>query len=633
MRILGISPLDRDATASFVEDGHVVFACAEERLSRNKLQDGFPYRAIELGLRVTGWTLDSIDAVAYSFFDGEAESKLMRSAFAADRTFQRGHSSGESLAKLTARGHSRVPRADCQPIPGLAAEAEFVPSKPLHKKLAYRMATGSALADRMAHRMCFRQWLAAAQKDHHVRTRQLAEGLEKLGLTSKLHRFNHHLCHAANAFYSSGYDEALILSFDGYGSGNCGGVYLGNASGIKKLHEFAFPHSLGLYYEQVTSALGFRAGRHEGKVVGLAAYGDPELIAPSLRSRFAMDDQGGFGISCGLNHYYARWLAQVFQKRDIAAAYQTVLEEVVQKITRYWVRKTGMHNVCLSGGVNANVKLNQRIHECAGVESVFVYPNMGDGGCATGAALLLCNPQMFYPYRLPAVYHGPEFQAGEIAAALDAAGLAYQQYDNVESVIAEKLADDRIVARFNGRMEYGPRALGNRSILYPAKDPGVNLWLNHQLGRTEFMPFAPAALAEHAHALFNGVSGCEHTAQFMTITFDCTDRMKQLCPAAVHVDGTARPQLVDRTTNPSFHRILEEYYSRTGTPAIINTSFNMHEEPIVCTPEDSIRAFLKGRIDYLAIGDCIVAHPELEQIRMERGNPSEATASTGYART
>jgi carbamoyltransferase len=181
----------------------------------------------------------------------------------------------------------------------------------------------------------------------------------------------------------------------------------------------------------------------------------------------------------------------------------------------------------------------------------------------------------------------------------------------MEDRVAGLLAENAIVGRFMGRMEYGPRALGNRSVLYPASDPRVNQWLNHQLGRTEFMPFAPAALASEAPRLFKNLGGCEHTAEFMTITFDCTDEMIRLCPAAVHVDGTARPQLVSERTNPSFHKIIRRYYERTGIPAIINTSFNMHEEPIVCTPADAIRAFLLGNLDYLAIGSFLVPHPGL----------------------
>jgi len=284
----------------------------------------------------------------------------------------------------------------------------------------------------------------------------------------------------------------------------------------------------------------------------------------------------------------------------------------------YWLKKTGMRKVAVSGGVHANVKLNQRIREIAGVEEVFVYPNMGDGGCGTGAAMLASGGSPFTGRPFENVYFGPHYSEAEIAGELRKAGLAGERVEGIEERVAELLTENHIVGRFDGRMEYGPRALGNRSILYPARDPEVNQWLNQQLGRTEFMPFAPAALADEGHRLFKNLRGCEKTAEFMTITFDCTDEMKRSCPAAVHVDGTARPQLVSERTNQQFARILRAYHDRTGIPAVINTSFNMHEEPIVCSPSDAVRAFLLGRLDYLAIGPFLVPHPRLEEIRRER---------------
>jgi carbamoyltransferase len=210
---------------------------------------------------------------------------------------------------------------------------------------------------------------------------------------------------------------------------------------------------------------------------------------------------------------------------------------------------------------------------------------------------------------LPNVFWGPSFECRQILTALQEAKLPFEQYEHIEPKIAALIADGHVVARFNGRMEYGPRALGNRSILFHAKEPDVNQWLNQRLGRTEFMPFAPATLYDKRHECYRNVNGAEYAAQFMTITFDCTEKMKRECPAAVHVDGTARPQLVSAESNPSFHKILTEYYKLTGIPSLINTSFNMHEEPIVCTPADAIRAFLQGNLDYLAIGNFLVAHP------------------------
>ncbi|GIW94954.1 MAG: hypothetical protein KatS3mg110_2995 [Pirellulaceae bacterium] len=623
MRVLGISPLDKDATVSFVEDGRVVFACAEERLTRVKLQDGFPWQALQLGLEKTGWTLDSIDVVAYGFFDADEEARRMHEAYRIDGRAHRAWDTAESLREFwkAVRSAYRVDRTVL--VPGLESEAsEFMPRKAWYKRLVYRLAASSAWADWQAHRWAFRQWIKEAVADHRLRTRQLHDALRELGLLAKLRRFRHHDCHAANAYYASGYDRALIISLDGYGSGNCGAVFVGEYGRLRLLHEFRFPNSLGQYYEYVTSGLGFRPGRHEGKIVGLAAYGNPEVLGPALRARFVPTEDGEILMRGALNYFFTRLAAQHFAKRDVAAAYQRVLEEVVQRAALYWVQKTGLTQIAVSGGVNANVKLNQRIREVPGVTSVFVYPNMGDGGLATGAALLVFGEAAYHGTPIANVYYGPEYSERQMEEALREAGLSFERCELIEESVAELLVQNRIVGRFNGRMEYGPRALGNRSILYPAQDPDVNQWLNHQLGRTEFMPFAPAALPEFAGELFHNVSGCEKTAEFMTITFDCTQRMVRECPAAVHVDRTARPQLVNPRENPSFYRLLRAYYEKTGIPAIINTSFNMHEEPIVCSPRDAIRAFLQGRVDYLAMGPFLAAHPKLAEISRERQRPA-----------
>ena len=385
----------------------------------------------------------------------------------------------------------------------------------------------------------------------------------------------------------------------------------GRTGTMTRLHNVEFPHSLGTFYESVTSALGLKPSRHEGKVVGLAAYGDPAVLQEVLLSRFEQRD-GDFKILESNNLFFARWLASQFPKIDVAAAYQRVLELVAVSYVAYYVRQTGLRNLVLSGGVVANVKLNQRLKEIPGVDKIFVHPNMGDGGCGTGAALLQFVGTHDLSRPLRDVYWGPEFTDADIAEALKRAQLTGTHYAEVEPEIARLIAAGKVVARFNGRMEYGPRSLGNRSILYHAKEPAVNQWLNQRLGRTEFMPFAPATLFEERHACYQNMDGAEYAAQFMTITFDCTERMKRESPAAVHVDGTARPQLVTKDSNPSFHRILTEYHRLSGIPCVINTSFNMHEEPIVCTPDDAVRAFLQGNLDYLAIGGHIVRHPTLQ---------------------
>lgn len=618
MRVLGISPLDKDATVSFLEDGQVVFACAEERLSRVKMQDGFPERALTLGLQRTGWQPSSIDAVAYAFFDGATEAQLIRQACAKDAQVHTSSCTAPSLEHLRELLRNGYTLDRSRRIPGFEQDQdEFMAPKAWYKRKVYDAIARSPRLDWAAHQRLLKHWMKTAAAEHARWTRVLQQNLQRHGLDGKLRRFHHHDTHAANSFFASGFDEALVVTLDGYGSGCCGGVYVGDRTGVRPLHRFPFPNSLGFFYEHVTSGLGFRVARHEGKIVGLAAYGNPRILHDVLRARFSCRG-GDIVMHAACNYLFTRALAQHFAKRDVAAAYQRVLEEVAAEAIRFWLEKTGLKNVAMSGGVNANVKLNQRVREIPGVDSVFIYPNMGDGGCGTGAAMLVFD-RTRHPIRpLEHVYFGPDYSEAECEAVLRQAQLSYQRLDAIEERIAELLTENRIVGRFAGRMEYGPRALGNRSILYPAQDPHVNQWLNQQLRRTEFMPFAPACLPGEAHRLFKNLEGCEKTARFMTITFDCTDEMKCTCPAAVHVDGTARPQLVDERSNPSFFRVLSHYHKRTGIPAIINTSFNMHEEPIVCTPEDAVRAFLEGRLDYLAMGNFLVPHPRLSEIEAER---------------
>ncbi len=617
MKIIGISPLDKDSTVSFMEDGQVLFACGEERLTRTKLQGGFPTLAMKMGFEKTGWTAADIDAVAYAFFDADEEARLMRESVAIDKNYHNSDCTSASLQALKELDESGYKPDLSTQIPGLDVEKEeFMPPKGFPKSQIYSFSASNAKADWALHKKFYNSWLKLAIADHQQIASELEQGLKSFNLEGKLKRFNHHDTHAANAFYSSGYDEALLVTLDGYGSGNCGGVYEGNSAGLTPLIKFSFPNSLGQFYEMVTSALGFKPGRHEGKIVGLAAYGNPDVLGPILRDRFVIED-GDIRIRASMNYYFARALAQKYAKRDVAAAYQHVLEQVTKEVCEYWVNKTGLSNVAVSGGVNANVKLNQRIHEIDGVDSVFVYPNMGDGGCGTGAAMLAFDKGA-RSKPVDTVYHGPSYTAEDIEKELQSENLQYDKPSNLEEAAGALLAKNHIVARFNGRMEYGPRALGNRSVLYSAHDPQVNLWLNHQLGRTEFMPFAPAVLDSEKYNLFLNCQGCEKTSEFMTITFDCTDEMAEKCPAAVHVDKTARPQFVSERTNESFHKIISAYHELTGVPAVINTSFNMHEEPIVCSPKDAVRAFLLGNIDYLAIGDYLVPHPNLDELVKER---------------
>jgi carbamoyltransferase len=605
MIVFGISPLDKDSTVSLVENGKVLFAAGEERFTRVKLQDGFPAEALQAGLDYTGIRLEDIDVVAYPFFDWRKETQLFTKNMQDEQSFL-GETPFNDTRQQIDTALARVPTRT-QPIPGLREPNEKM-EKRLLNKVFYRLAGVEGVLSRNVARRGSQDWSRDAMTYHKAWQDELEENLRDLGLLDKLKRYDHHLSHAANAFYASGYERALIATLDGYGSGLAGSICIGEGKRIRRIHKVEYPHSLGTFYESVTSSLGFKPTRHEGKIVGLAAYGDPNILLDAVLSRF-QQTPGDFRLRESNNIYFSRYLSTLFPKIDVAAAYQRVLEIVATNYVRHYVQQTGIDTVVLSGGVVANVKMNQRIFEIPEVRRIFIYPNMGDGGCGTGAAFLVSQQHLQEREAYQAVYFGPDYSDDLIASELQAAGLTFEHVTPIEPIIARLMHDGHVVARFNGRMEYGPRALGNRSILYHTSEPEVNQWLNQRLGRTEFMPFAPATLYEERHRCYDNIDGAEHAAQFMTVTFDCTDFMKRTCPAAVHVDGTARPQLVRADTTPSFYRIIQEYYRLSGIPSIINTSFNMHEEPIVNSPSDAIRAFLQGNLDYLAISNFLVRHP------------------------
>tara|TARA_R110002072_G_scaffold302924_1_gene489834 strand:- start:4436 stop:6259 length:1824 start_codon:yes stop_codon:yes gene_type:complete len=607
MKVLGISPLDKDATVSIVEDGKILFAAGEERFSRVKQQTGFPQKAIQEALAYAGLTIEDIDLVSYPFLTSDNEQKLIKQDIEEEKAFLE-RFKPKDLKPLIKEALTKVPERK-EGIHGLKNPNEMMEKGLLHNTF-YRLSGAESFLSNYVSIKRSASWAEQAAESFDNWEKELTAGLEGIGYKGNLKRMDHHLSHAANAFLASGYETALCITLDGYGSGLAGSVSEGKDGKIKRLHGVKFPNSLGSLYEHVTSSLGFKPSRHEGKIVGLASYGDPKILSEALLSRIEQKD-GDFKISGANSVYFSRYLASKFPKIDVAAAYQHVLEVVATNFVKYWVDKTGIDTVVLSGGVTANVKLNQRIFEIEGVNNIFVYPNMGDGGCGTGAALYHSWPGGTQP-SIENAYFGPDFSDEEIKTELDKAGLAFEQPENYAAEVAKHIHAGKVVARFNGRMEYGPRSLGNRSILYHAREPEVNQWLNKRLGRTEFMPFAPVTIYEERERFYHNMKGAEHTAEFMTITFDCTDEMRKQCPAAVHVDGTARPQLVKREQNPGYYDIIKEYGKLSGVPCLINTSFNMHEEPIVCSPADAVRAFLDGRLDYLAIGSYLVKHPESE---------------------
>jgi carbamoyltransferase len=357
--------------------------------------------------------------------------------------------------------------------------------------------------------------------------------------------------------------------------------------------------AVNTFYSRVTEHLGFTPLRHEGKVTGLAAYATaPEALLAHLRTKLRVED-GRFvrenyalPVDRGFFRALDRW-----SREEVAAGAQQVLEEAVVAWVRHRVTQTGVSDVSLAGGLYGNVKLNQRIAAMPEVSSLWVFPNMGDGGLATGAALLSAGAT---PRALEDVFLGPAYDEAAMGDALR--GLGATRPADAVAEVAARLAAGEVVARFSGAMEYGPRALGNRSILARPDDPAINATLNARLRRSEFMPFAPMIRAEDAPALLRGFEKAPDAARFMTVCFDGTDTLKRLAPAAVHVDGTVRPQVI----HP---RDTELYRLLTLVPGhvLLNTSFNLHEEPIVCTPADAVRAWAEGRLDALWMGPFLVS--------------------------
>jgi carbamoyltransferase len=591
-RILGISD-HFISGAAVVVDGRLAAAVAEERLARMKMVMGFPRLAIAEVLRIANLAPGDVDRVAIGsewghFLNGHVD--FSDGVFGVDEGAIRSlfFSVGSALSGLRTK-------------------------LPILERLYFDLRR-PAFARR--------------------RTRIRAVLRDELGLTAPVTFVPHHLAHAAGAYLGSGFADALVVTLDGAGDGDSSHVYDVRGGRWNLVHTVPSFDSLGDYYGYVTQISGFKAGKHEGKITGLAAYGTPAYR--EILDRFIRFENGSI-VNVGNTFRHAALeklraaLPAGFSRADLAASIQAVSEDIATRYVDHWLRETGHVRVALAGGVFANVKINQRIHELQDVESVFVYPAMSDEGLAAGAALWASREGVApgHPQPVPGpgpmrVYLGAEFSEAEMEAALLGAGIRFERAADPVGEVARLLAEGHVVARFSGRMEFGPRALGNRSILYRPDEPSVNDWLNERLGRTEFMPFAPVVLEEDAHLCFEDVAGAEDTARFMTITFRCTPFMKERCPGVVHVDGTARPQLLTSSDNPGYRAILEEFKRLTGLPCLVNTSFNIHEEPIVCSPDDAIRAFAKGHLDVLAIGPFLARAPQADRASGSRAIGAEA---------
>ncbi|MDD5556332.1 MAG: carbamoyltransferase C-terminal domain-containing protein [bacterium] len=564
MKILGLADGQYDSGACLFEDGAVAAAVNEERLNRIKMSSGFPSRSIAEVLRCTGTAPEEVDLIVVG---SVASPPFIVRRF---RKFQ------------------QIETA-------------------VRENKSYRLT--AALSDFVKYRLRMTSYLPESRMGRI--DRRLVERILRRDLPGALRRkpirfVEHHRAHAASAYYCAGFPEALCVTSDSFGDGLSFTINLCRDRTIERVFSMEALNSFGKVYSLFTQYLGFKPNRHEGKILGLSAHGDWRRVEVPFPFR-VVDGVPTYTERHGT--YAARWLERFkhYSSEDIAAWLQHHTEREILALVRPWVERSGMRRLVLAGGVFANVRLNQKLAELPGVESVFIFPHMGDGGLGVGAVLDHLAPETL---RLAHVYFGPEFGEREMAEAMRRRGASFREIRPIEPEIARLISEGKVVGRFNGRMEYGPRALGNRSILYHAKDPSVNHWLNKRLNRTEFMPFAPATLVERAAECYRDVDRNIHPAMFMTITFDCTDSMKRESPAAVHVDGTARPQLVSRESNASFYAIIDEYRKITGLPSIINTSYNMHEEPIVCSPDDAVRSFIEGHLDHLAMGPFLAENPK-----------------------
>ena len=597
MNVLGIN-LSHDTGVCLLTDGKLEYAINEERISRVKLDTQFPHLAIEQLFKDCAIEPSDIDHVAWC--------------------------------------HSGV-----MPVPSLLKQMGIPPfrhpkmvraSKLLHSAI-YPLVPGLESLDRLKNNRIVRRILR-----------------KRYDIDSDVSRQDHHMSHAASAYYTSGFngDDVIVVTSDNAGDLLSASINVVDNQTLRRVASVGMDASLGFVYSMVTSTLGFRPLRHEGKITGLAAYGDSEVLLDTFRSLFEFDDEAStYRVSKAtyrayqdnatapqrLGLLYERFLStpadwpllkgrdalfyqirsiKGHRREDVAAAVQLFTEDAVVRWIDSFLRRFRPGKQCrvaLAGGLFANVKVNQRVRQISGIDDVFIHPHMGDGGLAVGAAFqyLAETGNAMAPRRLSHCYLGTEYTESEMEHAIRSAGLAFRRCNNVEEEIAELLANGKVVARFVGRMEYGPRALCNRTIYSAAIDPEINTWLNERLGRTEFMPFAPVLCKEDAtEYLVDFDPERSLTAEFMTITYSVTQRFKSESPAAVHVDGTARPQIVTRETNASAYDVLKAYKRITGLSVLINTSFNMHEEPIVHSAEDAIKGFLGGRLDAVALGPFMV---------------------------
>jgi carbamoyltransferase len=571
MLILGVHSGYHDACAALFDEYRLVAAVAQERMTRRKIDGGrVPVEAIDECLAIAGAAKKDVGALV-----------LGRAAF-------------------PARFYSHLPfdRA-------LEAKVRRLVGKEKHKSME---------------RECVRY----RRTDSEAMFRA-GDFLVSLGLPAGIpvRFFNHHEAHALPTLFHTDWDEALLYTADGGGDNVQYSHRVFRDGKLETLfggdEELTRPvriDSVGLAYGYATQALGFRINRHEGKTTGLAAWGAPRFY-DAIAAHFRVDECGRIASDFPDNPAMREFLFGLFKgakREDVAASIQRFLEEFVLRAVARLLERSGARKLGLAGGVFANVRLNQRLAEELPVDEVFVYPAMSDQGLAAGGVLKFLLERdglerwLERRYPLETLYYGRDFGDGIDRVLGQAAGVAPLPGAPVETA-ARLVAEGGIVAIYTKGMEYGPRALGARSILARPSDAAINDTLNKRLERSEFMPFAPVVAEEDADTVFKLGRAKAYAARFMTITAHVQPGWKERIPAVVHVDGTARPQTIRRAWNPLYYDILKAFERRTGLPILINTSFNVHEEPIINRPEECLRALADGRIDYVVTEKGVYAGP------------------------
>lgn len=591
MHILGISCYYHDSAACILRDGEVIAAAEEERFSRIKHDFAFPINAIEFCL---AWAKIKSSEIDFVVFNEKPFLKLERIIKTILVTYPRSVGFFEEVAI-------------------------------------------NWIGDKL--------WI-----------KSLIE--EKLGVTSNKILFSqHHLSHAASSFFCSPFSEAAILTCDGVGEWAT--TTLGYASAdwdgkrkneIKLTEEIKFPHSLGLLYSVFTAFLGFEVNEGEYKVMGMSAFGQPKYV-DQIYELVDIKEDGSFRLKMNYfsYHYHTR---RSFNKRferlfgkprnpkarfvtsqtslydytnqpsdeelkenqyyaDIAASIQKFTEDILVKIAKHLYRKTGLKKLCLAGGVALNCVANSRILKETPFEEIFIQPTAGDGGAAMGAALYVWHCFLKQPRKfvLKHAYWGKDYSDAEIKTILDKNNLKYEYFeyeDRLLDTVVNNLSLQKVVGWFQGRFEWGPRALGNRSILADPRQGKMKDTVNIKIKfREPFRPFAPSVLFEKAQDFF-AVDSClnQYPLRFMLYTLPV--KKKDLIPAVTHIDGSSRIQLVDKETNPLYYRLIEKFYQATGIPALLNTSFNLKGEPIVNSPQEAVNTFLKSGMDILVLGNSII---------------------------